>query len=582
MADLIKKIKIKKQDGTFTDYIPIGAEAQNVSTNDGDSVQLKLNKKPYYYNSVADMKADTKLKVGDMVVTLGYYEPNDGGAAEYKIVNIASQTEYQEELNNNLYATLIVDNEVNIKQLGAKGDGLNDDTLAIQNAIDKYNNILIPKGTFMIKSINVNVETTIKGINKNDSILKSIDSVYSENESMIYGEYTGTSGNDRFIIENVTLDGDHKGINGIHISKTNSQIHPGWHVIKNINIKFFNGNGIYLGRGASETDISIVEIYNCGKNGLVIETNDVTCRNVDSHNNEYNGFYINGGYNRFSDCKAWWNGRNYNAEQSDRKYGFFVKTYQNQFVNCVAQENANHGIYVESAKGITFNSCSVDRNGLPLTNWSSDSPETPYASGIYIKDSSQIIYDGVCWDMMKWQWGQTQKYGINMDNSNSIYVNAIINDQEIDYTYSGGYHISLIINGRKVLTNREQTIGAYDLLNNTTIKNYIQPAGEQSRLGYDVYSENSLFQLYSNKDDRLRIATFVKNQNNGWDWTATPVNISNNGDLQFGKSDKKMGFFGATPITKPLIDGKATDLNSTMDVVNKIANALGSLGLIQR
>ena len=54
MADLVKKIKIKKQDGTFTDYIPIGAEAQNVSTSDGDSVQWKLNRKPYYYNRITN------------------------------------------------------------------------------------------------------------------------------------------------------------------------------------------------------------------------------------------------------------------------------------------------------------------------------------------------------------------------------------------------------------------------------------------------------------------------------------------------------------------------------------------------
>ena len=39
MADLIKKVKIKKQDGTFTDYIPIGAEADNVVMNNNYSVQ---------------------------------------------------------------------------------------------------------------------------------------------------------------------------------------------------------------------------------------------------------------------------------------------------------------------------------------------------------------------------------------------------------------------------------------------------------------------------------------------------------------------------------------------------------------
>ena len=70
MSDIIKKIKIKKQDGTFTDYIPIGAEAENINV-DGESVETKLDKKPYYYDTVADMKADAKLKAGDMVVTLG-------------------------------------------------------------------------------------------------------------------------------------------------------------------------------------------------------------------------------------------------------------------------------------------------------------------------------------------------------------------------------------------------------------------------------------------------------------------------------------------------------------------------------
>lgn len=135
MADLIKKIKIKKQDGTFTDYIPIGAEAQNVSASDGDSVQLKLNKKPYYYNNVANMKADTKLKVGDMAVTLGYYEPNDGGYSEYRIVSTTD--EYAETLDNNLKAELVIKEEVCPEQFGAYGDGVHDDTEVIEYIISK-------------------------------------------------------------------------------------------------------------------------------------------------------------------------------------------------------------------------------------------------------------------------------------------------------------------------------------------------------------------------------------------------------------------------------------------------------------
>lgn len=85
MADLIKKIKIKKQDGTFTDYIPIGAEAENINV-DGESVKEKFNKKPSIYNTILNMQQDKKLKNGDIAITLGALELNDGYGATYKIV----------------------------------------------------------------------------------------------------------------------------------------------------------------------------------------------------------------------------------------------------------------------------------------------------------------------------------------------------------------------------------------------------------------------------------------------------------------------------------------------------------------
>lgn len=132
--DRIKKLKIKKQDGTFSDYIPIGADAENIDTTDGESVQLKLNKKPYYYDNVAAMKADTKLKVGDMVITLGYHNVNDGGGAEYRIIsgNYTDDGGSYHQITNNLYAELIKNNNNNVNQFGAYGDGIHDDTVAIQ------------------------------------------------------------------------------------------------------------------------------------------------------------------------------------------------------------------------------------------------------------------------------------------------------------------------------------------------------------------------------------------------------------------------------------------------------------------
>ena len=195
MSDLVKKIKIKKQDGTFTDYIPIGAEAQNIETNDGESVEVKLNKKPYYYNTVADMIADTKLKIGDMAVTLGYYEANDGGHGEYRIVSgtYTDDGGSYHQLDNNLYAELIVkNNEINIKQFGAKGDGTTDDINFIQNAINyckanQVKTLAIPEGEYVISSgIIIDFsDFMLKGTR--NSILKYVGNGTSGNLIYIHG-----------------------------------------------------------------------------------------------------------------------------------------------------------------------------------------------------------------------------------------------------------------------------------------------------------------------------------------------------------------------------------------------------------
>ena len=167
MSDLIKKIKIKKQDDTYTDYIPIGAEAKNVDCSDGESVEYKLNKKPYYYKSVADMKADTKLKVGDMAITLGYYSVNDGGNGEYRIVSgtYTDDGGSYHQLNNNLYAELIIKNgTINIKQFGAKSDGITDNTSIFNTVTQKFISIFIPKGKYKINTtINLQNNTKIYG-----------------------------------------------------------------------------------------------------------------------------------------------------------------------------------------------------------------------------------------------------------------------------------------------------------------------------------------------------------------------------------------------------------------------------------
>lgn len=100
--------------------------------------------KQFTYDSVAEMKIDNSLEDGMYVNTVGYYSANDGGGATYKITDTESQTEYQEELNSGLYATLIFNDYVTPEMFGAKGDGTTDDSTILQYILDNtYSNVPI-------------------------------------------------------------------------------------------------------------------------------------------------------------------------------------------------------------------------------------------------------------------------------------------------------------------------------------------------------------------------------------------------------------------------------------------------------
>lgn len=143
---------------------------------DAEAVGLKLDEKTRVYNTAVEMIADDKLKNGMSAKTLGFYEINDGGGAFYRIQDSAPSTHY-ELTDNNRYATLVHGKIANIRQYGAKGDGVTDDTAAFAEAINSGFPVYIPDGQFLIDFATYqNANLNVSGNGKNSVIVQSSSS----------------------------------------------------------------------------------------------------------------------------------------------------------------------------------------------------------------------------------------------------------------------------------------------------------------------------------------------------------------------------------------------------------------------
>ncbi|MBO5348998.1 MAG: hypothetical protein J6A89_04175 [Clostridia bacterium] len=123
-----------------------------------------IKQKIYHFENVEEMKNCLTLVPGDVVETLGYYSTNDGGGAKY-LIREKVDTDDEDNgsihfLQNNLVAEIILKNYAKPEQYGAKGDGENDDSKAINNMIAKNDNCRFnSKKTYYIENpINIDRE----------------------------------------------------------------------------------------------------------------------------------------------------------------------------------------------------------------------------------------------------------------------------------------------------------------------------------------------------------------------------------------------------------------------------------------
>lgn len=269
-----KYIELKNYIDNYFDNLDVQEEINNKLDEMADSGQLTDIIAQYLglagmitFNTVAEMQAATNLVNGSKCATLGYTSVNDGGNAFYKVRTVTNDDVVDDmfivELDDdNLVAELIINLPLKPEQLGAKGDGITDDTTIIQNAINHVNDILMEK-QYKVTELVINKSNFKLNFNKilgsikinADKLLQFIDIKGNNlvNESGIglnlvshtdYGiQYC------RFSIELIRADkciklnaSDGGWINSNYFYKTNVSYHTGIETEELTGTTTYNGN----------------------------------------------------------------------------------------------------------------------------------------------------------------------------------------------------------------------------------------------------------------------------------------------------------------------------------------------------
>ena len=158
------------------------------------------------FSSVKDMKSAQNLLSGQLVKTDGYYNSKYGGRAYYDILDTTELEIDDKEcikLDNGKYAVIhVINDTISVNQFGAYGDGIHDDSLAINKAINSsFSNISFESSQYKISSM-IEINTDNKFMFGNDSeIFYDDDFIFVDD--FIVRIYKSSDQ----IIKNISIDG---------------------------------------------------------------------------------------------------------------------------------------------------------------------------------------------------------------------------------------------------------------------------------------------------------------------------------------------------------------------------------------
>ncbi len=373
---------LKNVDGTISwgevslgSYVPYTGATSDVNLGVNNIISSKLIGGS---ETTSDLSLQTTSGIGATGADMHFLVGNNGGTEAMTILNSGAigigTTTPQVSLHNN--GDFITKGPwADVRAYGATGDGVTDDTTAVQAALTASLNVYFPAGTYLVSNLTAQTGQRIFGDGTQSSIrFKDGSTGYLFELSTKVVQFSnldidGGSNTDKSATESAGTR------SGIHMSSNNTGSS-----IQNVAIHGFDNIGLAFNGLASQpgyvnppvtTGVSVYYNY-VGIDTGVGETNGaeyMRMSDINSFGNRY-GIIINSGNMTFADCHIDGNG-----------YGVTITDAFNNAHGTIVGSTINHnllyGFYIDGAS-----------NGFSITG------NQNYYSNVYVKDSTGINFRG--------------------------------------------------------------------------------------------------------------------------------------------------------------------------------------------
>lgn len=259
--------------GNFV-YTSVELELQRVKDNltleinarEQADTQLQTN---INAEALARQQADTGLQddINDEVLARQQADTQLGQADEQLQTNIDNEALAREEADTQLQNA--INNldmfAVSVKKYGAVGDGVTDDTAAINRALAENKAVYIPDGTYIITSIHVNSNNRLYG---RGGILKYKDNTAVDTNQNYY--IIEAMGSENVLIDGLLLNGN--SANNTRFRVCDGITYGGHHcIVQNCYLYDIPDSGIMFSGGVNSSCINNV-INNCSDLGIYVNS----------------------------------------------------------------------------------------------------------------------------------------------------------------------------------------------------------------------------------------------------------------------------------------------------------------------